>query len=151
METERKRLVFEFFIPHFIAMARSSENFEDIRQALIYLEQAQRLCMLLMEETPGDFTANEYLDIIRDKLADCQRKLVNQVGYKLTPRRDSHVERNAHKEIRKQRPRFENMISQDSPTDSAGIPAFTFVDIEPVPKTNPVKLKDLYESEESKL
>ncbi|XP_028161983.1 uncharacterized protein LOC114353978 [Ostrinia furnacalis] len=129
MEVERRRLVLEFFIPHFIAMARSSEKFEAIRQAVIYLEQAQRLCVLLKEEPAGEYTANEYLDVIRDKLLDCQRKLANQVGFKLPPRRESSVERSAQRPIRKLRPRYENITNQDSPSDSSGFSAFTFVEI----------------------
>ncbi|XP_063378074.1 uncharacterized protein LOC134665156 [Cydia fagiglandana] len=154
METERRRLVFEFFIPHFIAMARSSETFGDIRQALIYLEQAQRLCMLLMEEPAGEITANGYLDVIRDKLTDCQRKLVNQVGYRLTPRSEKQVNRKANSHvhpIRKPRHRFEHIINQDSPTDSAGIPAFTFADIEYTGKSSALNLTETYDDEESKL
>lgn len=129
MEPERRRLVLEFFIPHFIAMARSSEKFEAIKQAVIYLEQAHRLCLLLLEEPSGETSAKEYLDVIRDKLNDCQRKLVNQGGFKLPPRRESSVNRMQQLPIRKQRPKYKNIISQDSPTAEAGISAFTFVDV----------------------
>ncbi|XP_039746882.1 uncharacterized protein LOC120624419 isoform X2 [Pararge aegeria] len=126
MEAERRRLVLEFFIPHFIAMARSSEKFDTLRQAVIYLEQAKRLCYLLREEPAGDGTANEYLDVIRDKLSDCQRKLVNQGGYKLPPRDKVNTERNGQAHfIRKHRPKCEHIINQDS--DS--ITPFTFADI----------------------
>lgn len=127
MEPERRRLVLEFFISHFIAMARSSERFEAIKQAVIYLEQTQRLCTLLLEEPGGDSTANDYLDVVRDKLADCQRKLVNQGGFKL-PRRESQVDRAAMRPFRKLRPKYENIVSH-SPTDNPGVSAFTFVDV----------------------
>lgn len=127
MEPERRRLVLEFFISHFIAMARSSEMYEAIKQAVIYLEQAQRLCTLLLEEPGGDITANEFLDVVRDKLADCQRKLVNQGGFKL-PRRESQIERSAMRPARKMRPKYENIVSH-SPTENPGISAFTFVDV----------------------
>ncbi|XP_049867138.1 uncharacterized protein LOC126367593 [Pectinophora gossypiella] len=129
LDTERRRLVLDFFITHFIAMARTSERFEAIKQAIIYLEQAQRLCVLLMDDPGGDITANEYLDIIREKLADCQRKLVNQGGFKLPPRRESQVDRPIQKPIRKMRPKYQHIVSQDSPTDTTGAPAFTFVDV----------------------
>lgn len=153
METERRRLVLEFFIPHFIAMARSSERFEAIRQAVIYLEQAQRLCTLLLEEPGGDITASEYLDVVRDKLNDCQRKLVNQGGFKLPPRRESNLERAPQKNYRRQRPKFENIVSQDSPTDNPGISAFTFVDVHVENSSNHdhMKLNDVLVGEESKL
>lgn len=128
METVRRRLVLEFFIPHFIAMARSSEKFEAIRQAIIYLEQAQRLCILLLDEPGAESNANGYLDVVRDKLSDCQRKLVQQGGYKLPPRLEN-PERPALKIIRKPRQRFENIMNQDSPIDNQSIPAFTFVDV----------------------
>lgn len=127
METERRRLVLEFFIPHFIAMARSSERFDAIPQALIFLEQAQRLCKLLLEEPGGDMTANEYLDVVHDKLTDCQRKLANQGGLRLPTRRDNKHERSQQKPVRKHRPKFEEV--HDSPTDSPSISAFTFVDV----------------------
>ncbi|KAI5633072.1 mab-21 protein domain-containing protein [Phthorimaea operculella] len=130
MDTERRRLVLEFFISHFIAMARSSERFDAIKQAVIYLEQAQRLCILLLDEPGGDFTANGFFEVIRDKLADCQRKLVNQGGFKLPPRRESQVDRVAKKPMRVKPLHRHIMASdQDSPTDASGAPAFTFVDV----------------------
>ncbi|XP_030024349.1 uncharacterized protein LOC115443184 isoform X2 [Manduca sexta] len=156
MESERRRLVLEFFIPHFIAMARSSEKFDAVKQAIIYLEQAQRLCILLSEEPAADATAAEYLDIIREKLADCQRKVVNQGGYKLPPRRDSKLDRPVNNPIRKQRPKFEHIVSQDSPVENHSIQAFTFVDVHVENssrhelKTN-FKLNDQMSVEESKL
>ena len=151
METERRRLVLEFFIPHFIAMARSSERFEAIRQALIYLEQARRLCKLLLEEPGGDATATEYLDVIREKLIDCQRKLANQDGFRLPTRRESKLERTPHKPTRKQRPKFEDV--HDSPTDNPGISAFTFVDVhtENSSSYDHMKLNEFISGEESKL
>ncbi|CAG4981208.1 unnamed protein product [Parnassius apollo] len=155
MQPERRRLVLEFFIPHFIAMARSSEKFEAIKQAVIYLEQAHRLCRLLLEEPAGDVTANEYLDVIRDKLTDCQRKLAKQVGYKLPPRMESYSEHSVHSNmIRKHRPKYEHIINQDSPSDSPGIAPFTFVDVH-VERTNKNKevrkLTVAMDPEESKL
>lgn len=152
MEAERRRLVLEFFIPHFIAMARSSEKFDAIRQAVIYLEQAQRLCTLLLEEPAGETTGNEYLDVIRDKLADCQRKLVTQGGFKLPPRRESYLDRSVHNAVRRQRPKFEHIVNQDSPTptENHGISAFTFVDVHVENSVNQMKLSDAV-GEESKL
>jgi hypothetical protein len=129
MEMDRRRLVLEFFIPHFIAMARSSEKFDAIRQAVIYLEQAQRLCVLLKEEPAGEMTADDYLEVIRDKLVDCQRKLVTQVGYKLPPRRESKPDRMFIKPTPKFRPRYENISNQDSPSEVSGFSPFTFVEI----------------------
>ncbi|CAK1552079.1 unnamed protein product [Leptosia nina] len=128
MDTDRRRIVLEFFISHFIAMARSSEKFDAIRQAVIYLEQAKRLCILLKEEPAGEASAQDYVHIIRDKLGDCQRKLANQVGYKVSMREQ---ERSVHANmIRKHRPRYEHIInSQDSPTENSGIAPFTFVDV----------------------
>lgn len=152
METERRRLVLEFFISHFIAMARSSEKFEAIKQAVIYLEQAQRLCILLKEEPGDDDNANEFLDIIQDKLADCQRKLVNQSGFKLPPR-ESQIERPTMKPITNVRPRFKQIVAQanDSPTDHTGISAFTYGDVhvENLNGSSKIRFDDI--AEESKL
>ncbi|CAD0196763.1 unnamed protein product [Chrysodeixis includens] len=150
METERRRLVLEFFIPHFIAMARSSERFDSIRQALIYLEQAQRLCTLLLEEPGGDNTANEYLDVIHDKLTDCKRKLVKQLN-KLPSRQDSNLDRNVYRVTRKQRPRFDDH-NQHSPSEHAGIQPFSFVDVhvDGSGHSEHLKLNDMID-EESKL
>lgn len=150
MDVDRRRLVLEFFIPHFIAMARSSEKFEAIKQAIIYLEQAQRLSTLLKEEPTGEFTANEYLDVIRDKLADCQRKLVTQGGYKLPLRREGS-ERSVQRPIRKRNSRYDSNIS-DSPSESVGFSAFTFVDVHAENSTtqDSIKLGEIDE-EESKL
>lgn len=151
METERRRLVLEFFIPHFIAMARSSERFDAIRQALIFLEQAQRLCKLLLQEPGGDMTANEYLDVVRDKLTDCQRKLANQGGYKLPTRRETKLERNQQKPLRNKRPKFEKV--HDSPTDNPGISAFSFVDVhaENSSSHDQMRLNEFTNGQESKL
>lgn len=162
MDVERRRLVLEFFIPHFISMARYSEKFEATKQAVIYLEQAQRLSKLLQEEPGGDTTANEYIDIIRDDLAECHRKLINQSGYKLPNRRESTRDINRRlseiKPTGRQRPKFSNLVNQDSPTDSPGIAPFTFVDVHPQAstsggKSNLVKLveSDSDSEEESRL
>ncbi|XP_026757638.2 uncharacterized protein LOC113517233 [Galleria mellonella] len=155
MEMERRRLVLEFFIPHFIAMSRSSEKFEAIGQAIIYLEQAQRLCLLLLEEPGGDITANEYMDVIRDKLADCQRKLANQVGYKLSMRRESNADRPLPKAIKKRRPKFDNINGNNSPTETPGITPFSFIhaaDIHVDHKScTHVQLTDMVIEEESRL
>lgn len=154
METERRRLVLEFFIPHFIAMARSSEKFQAIKQANIYLEQAQRLCILLQEEPGGDLNSSEYMDVIRDKLADCQRALVNQGGFKLPPRRDSQIvaERSPTVVKNKMRPRYEHIVAQDSPTEISSYSAFTFADvhIEDAKNQDDIKINDFL-GEESKL
>ncbi|XP_026495059.2 uncharacterized protein LOC113399952 [Vanessa tameamea] len=154
MDAERRRLVLEFFIPHFIAMARSSEKFDSLRQAVIYLEQAQRLSYLLREE-PGDSTAYEYLDVITDKLADCRRKLVNQGGYKLPPREKSNLQHSASNSnlMRKHRPRYEHIINQDSSSDACSIHPFTFADVhvENVIIQETKKYLDINGNEESKL
>ncbi|XP_053625762.1 uncharacterized protein LOC128683825 [Plodia interpunctella] len=153
MDVERRRLVLELFIPHFIAMARSSEKFEAIGQAIIYLEQAHRLCLLLIDEPAGDITANEYLEVIRDKLADCQRKLAKQGGYKLPPRAESNSERPMRKVVRKNRPRFDSTAS-NSPSDIPGISPFTFADVhvEEQKKNGTVTFSEIHnEVEESKL
>ncbi|XP_075969534.1 uncharacterized protein LOC142972362 [Anticarsia gemmatalis] len=147
MEPVRRRLVLEFFIPHFIAMARSSERFEAIRQAVIYLEQAQRLCLLLLDEPGADITANEFLDVVRDKLADCQRKLVQQGGFKLPPRRESKLERLS----RPSRLKFRHIVNHDSPTENHGIAPFTFVDVHIDNSTEQRTLSDTIPGEESKL
>ncbi|CAH0701839.1 unnamed protein product [Spodoptera exigua] len=147
MDQIRRRLVLEFFIPHFIAMARSSEKFEAIRQALIYLEQAQRLSILLSEETGGDFTAKEYLKIIKEKLIDCQRKLVQQ---SFLPQRSDINRKRKPQPRHKQRPKFEDI--QDSPVESPGIPAFTFVDVHTENSMRDhMKLNEFVNGEESKL
>ncbi|XP_022819424.1 uncharacterized protein LOC111351635 [Spodoptera litura] len=147
MDPIRRRLVLEFFIPHFIAMARSSEKFEAIRQALIYLEHAQRLCILLSEEPGSDSTAKEYLRVIREKLVDCQRKLVQQSYLPQKPEINRNRKPQRH---RKQRPKFEDI--PDSSADSPGIPAFTFVDVHVENSTyDHMKLNVFTNGEESKL
>lgn len=147
MDPIRRRLVLEFFIPHFIAMARSSEKFEAIRQALIYLEHAQRLCILLSEEPGSDSTAKEYLRVIREKLVDCQRKLVQQSYLPQRPEINRNRKPQRH---RKQRPKFEDI--PDSSADSPGIPAFTFVDVHVENSTyDHMKLNVFTNGEESKL
>lgn len=152
MEIDRRVLVLKFFISHFIAMARSSEKFEAIKQAVIYLEQAHRLCILLREQPGYHDNASEFLDVIQDKLADCNRKLVNQSGYNL-PRRESQIERSAVKPISKVRPRYQQTVTQvsESPTEQAGISVFTFVDVhaENLGESSKIRFDD--SAEESKL
>lgn len=154
MDTERRRLVFEFFIPHFIAMARYSEKFEAINQAVIYLEQAQRLCKLLLEEASAETTANEYLDVIRDDLAECHRKLINQSGYLLPNRRESKprdINRGLESIIRK-RSRYVETDNQNSPIDAPGISAFTFTDMPStsgINKVSSIRLTDFESMGES--
>ncbi|XP_047510183.1 uncharacterized protein LOC125053049 [Pieris napi] len=152
MESERRRLVFEFFISHFIAMARSSEKFEAIRQAVIYLEQAKRLTILLKEEPASEASVHEYDHIIRDKLADCQRKLANHIGYKVSVR-EHHRSVNTNM-MRKQRPKVEHIINnQDSPTDNSATPPFAFVDVhvENVKIRDKVPFVEIDDLEESRL
>lgn len=141
MEVERRRLVLEFFIPHFITMARFSEKYEAIKQAVIYLKQAQRLSILLKEEPGGDTTANDYLEQIRDDLANCHRMLINKSGYKIPNRRESKprdiMRHSESKPIpNRSRPKTLNIPNQDSPTDCHGISAFTFVDVHSQPSTS---------------
>lgn len=136
-------------------MARSSEKFEAIRQAIIYLEQAQRLCVLLMEEPGGDANGHEYLDVIRDKLADCQRKLVNQKGIILPLRKATSTHNNNNTDrlvqnIQRQRPKVEHIVNQDSPTENKGIQAFSFVDVQGESPMNHMIFTDRID-EESKL
>ncbi|KAG7307218.1 hypothetical protein JYU34_007374 [Plutella xylostella] len=149
LDVERRRLVLEFFIPHFIAMARSSERFESIRQALIYLEHAQLLCHLLLDEAAGEMKPNEYLDVIRDKLADCQRKLVNQGGLNFPERKER-----PNLPVRNQHQRYPNIVNQDSPTDPR-TSSFTFVDVHAAGPSSPrfnINIEnDFDDEEESKL
>ncbi|CAH0406521.1 unnamed protein product [Chilo suppressalis] len=147
LEVERRRLVLEFFIKHFIAMARSSQKFDAIRQAVIYLEQSQRLCLLLKEEPAGESNATKFLDVIRDLLVDCQRKLVTQVGYKLPPRRDSSADWTSKPVINKTSKK--NAI-QDAPIEASGFSAFTFVDVHIDNSTTQgvLKLNDIDSDEE---
>ncbi|OWR52954.1 hypothetical protein KGM_205074 [Danaus plexippus plexippus] len=151
---ERRRLVLEFFIPHFIAMARSSEKFEALRQAVIYLEQAQRLCYLLMEEASGELSAKEFLDIIRDKLSDCQQKLVNQEGYKFSIVEKNNAERKMASDIiRKRRPRCEHILNLASPMEGSSNTPVTFAEVHEQHKSRrDIKTYIDYDgSEESKL
>ncbi|CAH2086525.1 unnamed protein product [Euphydryas editha] len=153
MEPERRRLVLEFFIPHFIAMARSSEKYDSLRQAVIYLEQAQRLSYLLREEPAGDIAAYEYLEVIRDKLADCRRKLVNQGGYKLPLREKTNIKHSVSNTnlMRKHRPRYEHIVNQDA-SDAGSLPlSFAEVHVEHTSKQETKKILDINGVEESKL
>lgn len=108
-------------------MARSSEKFDSINQAMIYMEQAQRLCLLLLDEPGGDATADEYLEIIREKLADYQRKILHQIKYKLSSRQENTIR--SVRGSMKQRPKTKRVISQDSSSDDSGIAPITIADI----------------------
>lgn len=149
MESVRRRLVLDFFVAHFIAIARTSERFEAIKQAIIYLEQAHRLCLLLLDEPGADIIANEYLDVIRDKLSDCQRKLINQVGINLPPRRESYVDRAAQKNVRKTRSKPRHNL--DVPVGIKSTSAFAFVDVHVENSNDHKRANDVLPGEESKL
>lgn len=151
MESARRPLVLEFFISHFIAMARSSEKFDAIKQVIIYLEQAQRLCIILQYQPGYIDDANKLLEVVRDKLADCQRKLVKQSGFKL-PHRESQIERSPMRPIVRIRPKYPEIVAQASPQNSPlehdGTSAFTFVDVhvEISNNSNEINFEDIEES-----
>ncbi|GBP10938.1 hypothetical protein EVAR_5501_1 [Eumeta japonica] len=126
MESVRRRLVLEHFIPHFIEMARCSEKFEVTNQALIYLEHAQRLCKLLLLEPAGEIAAREHMDTIQEMIATLQRKLVHRSGYNLLTKPKAKAP--PHLLTRQGSTNHTN--GQDSSRDADSAAAFTFVQVD---------------------
>lgn len=87
----RRVLLYEFFISHFVEMAKKSFRYVALNQSLIYLKQASRLCSLLQED--GGHSCDTYVaeidTIHRDVLTERNRD--NQARPQL-PRRESSME-----------------------------------------------------------
>lgn len=82
-------MVLELFIPHFIAMAECSDKFEATRQAIIYLEHAQRLSILLKDDPTCEGQAREYIAIIKEKLDHVKIKVAKSGAPKVPKRNES--------------------------------------------------------------
>lgn len=141
----------EFFIPHFMAMSRMSERFDAMKQAVIYLEQAERLCMLLQEESCGEASAIDYLEAISEKLHECRQKLINQSRIRLRRQKEKQQDAEQVRGFQKQRPKYIQMISSESSMEASGISHFTQVDVHHVKLNQDLALGYDMESEESKL
>lgn len=107
-------------------MARSSEKFGSINQAMIYLEQARRLCLLLQGELGGD-NADEFMYIISEMLTDYRPKLATQEKLKLPFGNKNH---NSNTQKRPSTSFVKSGVSYEQ----AGIPPVSFADVHEVSK-----------------
>lgn len=46
----RRKLIYDIFVEHYIEMAKTSQQFLAFHQGLIYLKQAERVCLLLKDD-----------------------------------------------------------------------------------------------------
>lgn len=95
METTRRQLVFDIFIPHYIQMAKVSANFRSLNQAMIYVKQVKRLCSILQDDKllQSLDMSNKYLE----QIEPIEKKIVaamNRDSYAVPelPRRESMLE-----------------------------------------------------------
>nr|CAD7569796.1 unnamed protein product [Timema californicum] len=61
----RRKLLLEMFIPHFIEMAKKSNQFRAAKQAQMYLQHASRLATLLGEDAGEEIASKKYLKTIK--------------------------------------------------------------------------------------
>lgn len=75
-------------------MAESSERLDASRQAIIYLEHANRLSMLLKGEAGGEGAGREFIAIIREKVEILKDKVGNP-GAPQVPKRNESFNSNS--------------------------------------------------------
>ncbi|XP_077290505.1 uncharacterized protein LOC143914239 [Arctopsyche grandis] len=88
-DINRKRLVLEMFIPHFISIAEFSIKFESLKQALMYLEHARRLSTLMIEESSGEGQGREYMAVINEKIETLKTTMIKPTVPKVPRRNES--------------------------------------------------------------
>lgn len=95
MEKLRRKLVYELFIEHLIAMAQVSIKYRALQQTMGLLKQADRLCMLLSDDKFHDESEKHaaVIEAMRQSVQSIVHESVNQ-GPEL-PRRESIAEKEA--------------------------------------------------------
>jgi hypothetical protein len=91
MEILRRKLIYVFFIEHFIECAKVSQKFLAFHQSLVYLKQAERLCLLLSD----DSFINEaiiQIEIIKQLKMDLETYKSNLIQGPELPRRESLID-----------------------------------------------------------
>lgn len=95
MEKLRRKLVYELFIEHLIAMAQVSIKYRALQQTMGLLKQADRLCMLLSDDKFHEESEKQaaVIEAMRQSVQNIVQESVNQ-GPEL-PRRESIAEKEA--------------------------------------------------------
>lgn len=122
MEQLRRVLLYEFFIQHFIGMAKMSYRFHATNQSMVYLKQALRLCSLLQEDGHSCDMYVDQIDAIHcDVLAERNRD-TQWSRPQLPTRRESTVDTSNKIEFRSKSLRCTTEIIQDPYTNLSVIP-----------------------------
>lgn len=88
MEVLRRKLIYELFIEQFVEMSKVSMKYRALSQTLIYLNQADRICALLVDDQyPED--AKKFRGQIEPLRTNLQHLLVNYTQGPALPRRES--------------------------------------------------------------
>lgn len=108
MEALRRKLVYELFIEQFMEMSKTSLDFRALNQSLIYLKQAERICLLMIDDQHPEEAAK-----FSNEIEPLKRNIQNMIndssqGPEL-PRRDSDIE----KERSKVRYRPQKVVNED--------------------------------------
>lgn len=95
MEKLRRKLVYELFIEHLIAMAQVSIKYRALQQTMGLLKQADRLCLLLSDDKFNDESEKHatVIESMRQSVQSIVQESINQ-GPEL-PRRESIAEKEA--------------------------------------------------------
>ena len=88
MELLRRKLVYELFIEQFLEMSKVSIKYRALNQTLIYLNQADRICALLVDDQYPD-DAEKFKQNIELLRASLQHLLKNFTQGPELPRRES--------------------------------------------------------------
>lgn len=88
MEVLRRKLIYELFIEQFVEMSRVSIKYRALNQTLIYLNQADRICALLIDDQYPD-EATKFKDQIEPIRTNLQHLLKNYTQGPALPRRES--------------------------------------------------------------
>lgn len=94
MEKLRRKLVYELFIEHLIAMAQVSIKYHALQQAMGLLKQADRLCLLLRDDGFSEESEKHkvVIDSLRQNVQSIVQESVIHLGPEL-PRRESIAEK----------------------------------------------------------
>lgn len=91
MEQIRRKLIYEIFIKQFKEMAEVSCKYNSLNQALIYLNQAERLCWL-MEDDSETQEGELHLNEIKNLKTKIIRRISENSAAPALPRRESMME-----------------------------------------------------------
>jgi hypothetical protein len=96
MEILRRKLVYELFIEQFIEMAKVSIKYRSLQQSMCLLKQADRICLLLVDDNFNE-DAKKYQKVINELKDSVQGMVKDSSQGPELPRRESIAEKAAIK------------------------------------------------------